>query len=82
MPFIEKLKRRMNMQVLLVGKKANEMFLTKCKICESILSEKKCDFNRFKPCPICNSTIEFESWRVKGSAEYDELEKEIALYSI
>ena len=70
------------MQVLLVGKKATETTLAKCNCCESILSEKKCDFNRFKPCPICNSTIEFELWRVKGSAEYDDLEKEVALYSI
>ena len=70
------------MQVLLEGKKAIETKLVKCHICGSILEEKSVLIKITVFCPLCESIIHNLRWREKGSAEYEDLEKEVALYSI
>ncbi len=70
------------MDVLLVGSKAREISLAKCQICESILAEHTVQLDGYEACPVCENIIMENEWYAKSSAEYEELEKEVQLYSI
>ncbi len=70
------------MQVLLEGKKARETKLAKCGNCGSILEERVFDIDYGMACPICKAGIMLDYWHEKGSAEYEDLEREVQLNSI
>lgn len=71
------------MEVLLEGKATRSMSLCKCSTCGSILSEKthKTRFTVLM-CPICECGSVSNAWYAEGSAEYEELEREILINSI
>ena len=70
------------MQVLLEGRKVRERQLAKCQNCESILEEQVFRIDYLMTCPICSCEVKITDWYAKGSAEYEDLEREVQINSI